>query len=114
MYKLCRIDIGKGERNYKIIWKKLVELSDKLRQIHKIYRIIIFGSYVRNDLNEGSDIDLIIVGEFKERFHKRIAEILDLTDLPIEPMCYTKDEFKKMVVTDNRFVVDALKEGVEI
>ena len=81
---------------------------------HDVNKIIVFGSFVRKDLNEGSDIDIIIVGDFKKRFHKRIATILDLTDLPIEPLCYTMEEFDRMVDEENLFIEDALGGGVLI
>ena len=79
-----------------------------------MYKIIVFGSYVRRDLNEGSDIDLVIVGDFKGKFHKRIAEVIGLTDLPIEPLCYTEEEFRAMIVNNNNFISEVLKEGVMI
>jgi hypothetical protein len=32
--------------------------------------IILYGSFSRGDFHEGSDVDLIIVGDVRERFHK--------------------------------------------
>jgi len=86
-------------------------LAERLREKYGVRRIIVFGSYVRGDLNEGSDIDLVVVGDFKERFHKRIASILNLTDLPIEPLCYTEEEFREMIRNNNGFISEVLKEG---
>lgn len=114
MYKLCRIDIGRGNETYKEIGYKLQELAMIIREKYNVSKIIVFGSYVRGDLNEGSDIDLVIVGDFKEKFHRRIAEVIGLTDLPIEPLCYTEDEFKRMISNDNNFIAEVLKEGVMI
>lgn len=114
MYKLCRIDIGSGKETYKEIGYKLQELAMIIREKYNVSKIIVFGSYVRGDLNEGSDIDLVIVGDFKEKFHRRIAEVIGLTDLPIEPLCYTEDEFKRMISNDNNFIAEVLKEGVMI
>ena len=73
--KICRIDIGRGKETYKEISYKLKELAKILRRKYKVSKIIVFGSYVRGDLNEGSDIDLMIVGDFKKKFHKRSAEV---------------------------------------
>jgi predicted nucleotidyltransferase len=112
--EICRIDIGRGEETYSEIGYKLKELAKLLRGRYKVSKIIVFGSYVRGDLNEGSDIDLVIVGDFKENFHKRIAEIIGLIDLPIEPLCYTEEEFREMVVNKNTFMSEVLKEGVAI
>ncbi len=114
MHKLCRIDIGRGKETYKEIDIKLQELAKKLRAKYRVSKIIVFGSYVRADLNEGSDIDLVIVADFKNKFHKRIAGVLGLTDLPIEPLCYTEDEFRKMILNENDFISEVLKEGVTL
>jgi len=63
----------------------------------------------RNDFNEGSDIDLAIIGDFKERFLDRSDKILDMTELPIEPLCYTEKEFEEMRIKGNPFVKEILK-----
>ncbi|HRT71753.1 MAG TPA: nucleotidyltransferase domain-containing protein [Syntrophales bacterium] len=89
-------------------------MAKELRRKYKVSEIIVFGSYARGDLNEGSDIDLLIVGDFKEKFHKRIASILGLTDLPIEALCYTEEEFREMITNNRGFISEVLKEGVAI
>lgn len=90
------------------------ELAKELRRKYEVSEIIVFGSYARGDLNKGSDIDLLIVGDFKEKFHKRIASVLGLTDLPIEALCYTEEEFREMIMNDRGFISEVLKEGVAI
>lgn len=112
MHKICRIDIGRGKEIYKEIDYKLKELAKVLRGRYMVGKIIVFGSYVRGDLNEGSDIDLVIVGDFKGKLHKRIADVIGLTDLPVEPLCYTEEEFRAMIVNDNNFISEVLKEGI--
>jgi len=67
-----------------------------------------FGSFARGEIHEGSDIDLIVVGDFKERFFERISKIIEMTDLPIEPLVYTKEEFEEMKI-NNPFIKDILK-----
>ncbi|MEA3325365.1 MAG: nucleotidyltransferase domain-containing protein [Euryarchaeota archaeon] len=114
MHNVCRVDIGKGDGVYKEIDAKLRLFAKEVRKRHEVHKILVFGSFVRKDLNEGSDIDIIIVGDFKERFHKRIATILGLTDLPIEPLCYTVEEFDRMVDEGNLFMGGAAGEGVLI
>ena len=82
----------------------------------KIEKIILYGSYARGDFHEYSDIDLIIVGDFKERFFDRIGHILDLVpyDLNIEPFTYTKEEFEKMEANGNPFIITAINEGLNL
>lgn len=96
MRQLRRIDIERGPETYKEIERRLEELAKILRDRYKASKILVFGSYVSAGLNEGSDIDLVVVGDFKERFHKRAVGVIGLTDLPIEPLCYTEEEFRAM------------------
>ena len=41
-------------------------------------KVNLFGSVARNDFNEGSDNDITIIGDFKERFLDRIGKILEI------------------------------------
>jgi hypothetical protein len=77
---------------------------------YTIHHIYLFGSTTHNDLHEGSDIDLIIVGDFEEPFFQRIASILSLTSLPIEPLVYTKEEFEEM--KEDSFIQDVLRGSI--
>ncbi len=67
-----------------------------------------FGSFAKGEIHEGSDIDLIVVGDFKERFFERVGKIIEITDLPIEPLVYTKEEFEEMKKT-NPFIREVLR-----
>jgi len=63
-------------------------------------------------VHEGSDIDLIIVGDFRERFFERIEKILELTDLPVEPLVYTREEFEGM--KEDAFIKEVMKEAIRL
>ena len=82
----------------------------------QISRIILHGSYARGDYHENSDIDLIIVGDFKEKFFNRIGLILDYVpnNIEIEPLVYTESEFRKMVENENPFILKAISEGIDL
>ena len=108
MHKLCRIDIESRER----VYEELEEFVKELRSLYTIYHVYLFGSAAENALHEGSDIDLIIVGDFKERFFRRIASVLGLTSLPIEPLVYTKEEFEAM--KQGPFIQEVLKNAQEL
>ncbi|KYK35734.1 MAG: hypothetical protein AYK19_10205 [Theionarchaea archaeon DG-70-1] len=79
-------------------------------------KIILFGSFARKDFNEGSDIDLIVICDWKEDFLDRIGVLLELNEvnLPIEPIGYTRDEIEMMVKDRNPFILELLKDGVVI
>jgi predicted nucleotidyltransferase len=79
-------------------------------------KIIIFGSFARGDYHKGSDLDLIIVGEFKERFIDRIGKIIELndSDLEIDAMVYTEEKFQKMIKERRPFIEQVLEEGIVV
>jgi len=106
--KLCRLDIGDREKIYLAVADFVKLLKRKL----PVSRIYLYGSAARGELHEGSDIDLIIVGDFRERFCERIGRALDLSgDLPIEPLLYTEDEFLQMLKDGNPLLSKVLKSG---
>lgn len=108
MHKLCRINIEKREE----VYEELETFVKRVRSLYTIYHVYLFGSAAENALHEGSDIDLIIVGDFKERFFQRIANILALTSLPVEPLVYTKEEFEEM--KQEPFIQEILKKAKEL
>ena len=95
------------------IVKRFINLIIKKFNLKKI---IIFGSFARGDYHKGSDLDLIIVGEFKERFIDRIGKIIELndSDLEIDAMVYTEEEFQKMIQDRRPFIEQALEEGIVV
>jgi len=100
-------------RKFNKIVKRFINLIIKKFNLKKI---IIFGSFARGDYHKGSDLDLIIVGEFKERFIDRIGKIIELndSDLEIDVMVYTEKEFQKMIQERRPFIEQALEEGIVV
>ena len=105
MYKLCRIDINRSEK----LHERINRFVSKITSGRNIKRIYLFGSVARDDFNEGSDIDIAIIGDFEERFLDRSDRFIEMTDLPIEPLCYTEAEFEDMQNRSNPFVKEILK-----
>ena len=112
MSELCWPDNFINRKTNKIV-KRFINLIIKKFNLKKI---IIFGSFARGDYHKGSDLDLIIVGEFKERFIDRIGKIIELndSDLEIEAMVYTEEEFQKMIQERRPFIEQALEEGIVV
>jgi len=112
MSELCWPDNFINRKSNKIV-KRFINLIIKKFNLKKI---IIFGSFARGDYHKGSDLDLIIVGEFKERFIDRIGKIIELndSDLEIEAMVYTEEEFQKMIKERRPFIEQALEEGIVV
>ncbi len=112
MSELCWPDNFINRKSNKIV-KRFINLIIKKFNLKKI---IIFGSFARGDYHKGSDLDLIIVGEFKERFIDRIGKIIELndSDLEIDAMVYTEEEFQKMIQERRPFIEQALEEGIVV
>jgi len=108
VYKLCRINIEDREK----IYEQLKEFAHLLKTKHKVKKVYLYGSFARGDFNEGSDIDLIIVGEFEDKMPQRINKIFNLTSLPIEPLVYTEAEFEQM--KERAFLKEVLATAKEL
>lgn len=90
------------------------ELAEKIKTLFPIERVYLYGSVARDEIHEGSDVDLVIIGDFKGRFFERIGMILDLTDLPVESLAYTQEEFEALRAEDNPFILEVLQTGIEL
>ncbi len=114
MHQVCRIDLRDGRADVEGLRERVRMLADDLRSRYGASLVLLFGSLARGDVHEGSDIDLIVVGDIPGRFHERPGQVLELTDLPVEPLCYTQDEFNRMLADGNPFILAALEEGVPV
>jgi len=94
------------ENCFLLLVKIFVKMLKEKYQISSIY---LYGSFATGDIHEGSDIDLLIIGNFKERFIERIGLLMGLTNLPIEPLIYTEEEFQDMLEQKNPFIEEILK-----
>ncbi|GAB4544545.1 MAG: nucleotidyltransferase domain-containing protein [Thermodesulfovibrionia bacterium] len=110
MYKLCRVDIEHREE----IFDRIRSFTDILKKALPVKEVYLYGSFAKGEIHEGSDIDLLIIGDFKERLFERIGMVLDLTDLPIEPMVYTIEEFEELKESRNPFIIEVLKTAIRI
>ena len=109
MHKLCRFDITRSRE----IYQNLISFINEIKVKLPVTEVYLYGSLVDGEVNEGSDIDLLIIGDFKESFFKRILNVMKFTDLPIEPLVYTQDEFNEMKKNRNPFILEILKRGKE-
>ena len=100
--------------------KKEVDLSEVesfLRKIGKKYgikKVVVFGSSVKGEFREDSDIDLIVISDEFEGVSplKRPVKLYlewDL-DYPVDFFCYTTKEFEKLEKRPS-LVREALKKG---
>ncbi len=99
---------------------KAVELArDFMEKISqqgiKVRSIILFGSYVRGDFTENSDIDICLIGEnlpsneLERRSMRRFYSIPKLSVI-----AYMPDEFLAMLKNLNPIVMDIVYEGLPL
>lgn len=110
MPKLRRVDPAASDQ----LLERVIAFARDLKRRMPVEKVYLFGSLARGEVHEGSDIDLLIVGEFHERFPYRASPILRMTDLPIEPLAYTPQELEEMKQAGNPFVLEVLRTGVRL
>jgi predicted nucleotidyltransferase len=102
----------KSEAIQNILKSTISKIRDKVN----LDCVILFGSRARSDNMPYSDIDLIFIGNFSEKFINRSALILDNFDFSlgvgVDAFCYTPDEFKKMFYEGIVSILDAIDHGI--
>ncbi len=102
--------------NNEIFQDKIKMIISKIREKISLDCVILFGSRARNDYMPYSDIDLIYIGDFKEKFINRASLILDhfkfQLGVAIDAFCYTPSEFKKMFREGIVSILDAIDHGI--
>ncbi len=109
MLKLRRINIERSEE----VFEKVKAYVNKVVKHLNPKLVILFGSFASGDINEGSDVDILVVADFKEDFLQRIGTLMKLNTfgIPVEPLGYTPEEFEAMKRDGNPFVLEVLGKG---
>jgi predicted nucleotidyltransferase len=99
--------------NHKIKSKPAQRVINRIIRQYRPKKIIMFGSYARGDIHQGSDLDLVIIKNTKRKFLRRMDDVLDLCDgeIAVEPLIYTEAEFRKMLEQGNDFLETVVSEG---
>jgi len=89
--------------------KAIVSSYKKLNPV----KIILFGSWCRDQEDKYSDADIIVIYETKKRFLDRLKELYLMWDIPIafDILAYTPEEFDKMLIEKNPFIERISREG---
>lgn len=77
-----------------------------------VKKAILFGSLVRGDVTEASDIDLILIKDTSKRFVDRLEEALLTLDprVGLDVLVYTPEEFADLLKA-KPFIQKAVREG---
>ena len=89
--------------------KAIVSSYEKINPV----KIILFGSWCRDEEDKYSDADIIVIYETKKRFLDRLKELYLMWDIPVafDILAYTPVEFEKMLKEKNTFVERINREG---
>ena len=74
----------------------------------------VFGSFARQAEHEGSDIDLLVVGELPGRVFDQVGEVLRRTTLPVEPIVMRAEAFERRRRVDDPFLRAIIGEGLRL
>ena len=86
-------------------------LQNILEKFKGISQAFIYGSFAKGEEREGSDIDLLIMGEVNEdKLVEVISKLERKLQREINYTIYGKEDFKKKKEGDNPFILDILKE----
>jgi len=91
------------------VYEKIEHVANKIKEVEGTIGIVLFGSFSREDYNEGSDIDLLVVFKDKKNLDKGLSEVYKTTaktDLFFQVIALTLDELKNSPLLET-----ALREG---
>lgn len=77
------------------VLRELKRLAAGLRRDFPIASVYVFGSFAREAEHEGSDIDLLVVGDLPGRVFDQVGEVLRRTTLPVEPIVVSEATFER-------------------
>ena len=88
-----------GEKRRRLLESELERWVRLLIEQENPQRILLFGSLVKGNVEEWSDVDLVIVKETRLRFLDRTREILRLLNprVSVDILVYTPEEFDRLV-----------------
>ncbi len=92
--------------------QQLDRLVDELKQ-YGAQKVILFGSAARGDVDEHSDLDLVVVKPTAMGFVERLGDVVRRcpSGLGADIIVYTPEEFQRMQELKNPFLDDVLREG---
>ena len=82
-------------------------LKEKLKQVKGIKAAYIFGSYAKNKMSDESDIDVLVVGDFKTTELQRVfLEVQQLSGREINSIEMLNNEFEKKIKEKDELLLD--------
>jgi len=98
------------------IRRVILQVVELLKERYQPERVILFGSWAYGEPSEESDVDLLIVKETKEPFHRRWAEVYQLVQplvkgIDFSPFVMTPKEIAQRERGHDPFLEEILTRG---
>ncbi len=81
-----------------------------------LQKVILFGSYAKDNYSHGSDVDIVIVADdLPNDYSQRYALFKDtVAGLDLQPFSYTSREWRRLLKTGSGFAREVRKHGTAI
>jgi predicted nucleotidyltransferase len=94
-------------------------LENKLTEKFDVQQIFIFGSQAEGKPDEGSDIDLCVITDLKNKrkidiIREMRRELIDLISNPLDILVYTEKEFNERASLKNTLEHKILLNGIKV
>lgn len=101
----------------KVVQSYVEELKNRIG--NEIVKIVLFGSKVRGDFNQESDIDIFVLvrektPDIRDRVGNLTADYIFDHDIPLSPVLYDLDEYNQNRKLRSFFFENVEKEGVTL
>ena len=109
---MSKINFDQKRREYRnSLESSLERISNQVREIPEILKVILIGSYTTGKTDLFTDLDLIVVMDTELGFIERTADLYQYLhcDVDMDLLVYTPQEFKKM--KEQNFLRNALQNG---
>lgn len=99
------------------IHERLQKISERLKKEYYAEKVILFGSYARDEATEDSDVDILVIAPTNERMFERMATISKLirdlrNGIPISPIVLTPEELTQKLDKEDAFIQTIVEEGI--
>jgi predicted nucleotidyltransferase len=107
---VCSID----PRAREDLLRRLRQLAARLVRELGVEEVHLFGSLARGTQHQGSDIDLLVIGELPGRVFDRIGLVLERTSLPVEPVVVSRAVLDRRLAEGHPFFTSILEHSIRL
>ncbi len=104
---------GTGEASRLVAMDRIEEFGRRIGEEFGAERVILFGSYARDNANADSDVDLLIIGPFPGRSADTSVEIqMKLRPpFPVDLLVRTPEKVRERIAMGDTFMKEILRQG---